>query len=150
MDGALFGGLTESFELVWTCPALDPDAIRLVVCVRPSDGPTFSSGPCARLAPRPARRPSPSSSSTMTARGRAGADRARDVLAEIGLPAAVLVEPRQGNCKAYNALWRFALSRFGGIEAVLGIDDDESGDAGLAGRPCRGGGDAAADILGGR
>lgn len=37
----------------------------------------------------------------------------------------VLVEPRQGNCKAYNAGWSCALAHFPALRFVAGIDDDE-------------------------
>ncbi|HEY5794543.1 MAG TPA: glycosyltransferase [Bosea sp. (in: a-proteobacteria)] len=57
---------------------------------------------------------------------RAGAIRAAALL-EAGLfKGFVIVEPRQGNCKAYNAAWRCALTRFPALKQVLGIDDDET------------------------
>ncbi|WP_449257079.1 glycosyltransferase family 2 protein [Bosea sp. (in: a-proteobacteria)] len=56
---------------------------------------------------------------------RAGAARAKALL-EAGLfKGLVIVEPRQGNCKAYNAAWRCALTHFPALQQVLGIDDDE-------------------------
>jgi GT2 family glycosyltransferase len=61
---------------------------------------------------------------------RAGAARATALL-EAGLfKGFVIVEPRQGNCKAYNAAWRCALTRFPALRQVLGIDDDEEADPG--------------------
>jgi GT2 family glycosyltransferase len=61
---------------------------------------------------------------------RAGATRAAALL-EAGLfKGLVIVEPRQGNCKAYNAAWRCALTRFPALRQVLGIDDDEEADPG--------------------
>lgn len=56
---------------------------------------------------------------------RAGATRAQALLAEGLFKGFVIVEPRQGNCKAYNAAWRCALTRFPALRQVLGIDDDE-------------------------
>jgi GT2 family glycosyltransferase len=57
---------------------------------------------------------------------RAGAIRAAALL-EAGLfKGLAIVEPRQGNCKAYNAAWRCALTRFPALKQVLGIDDDET------------------------
>jgi hypothetical protein len=56
---------------------------------------------------------------------RAGAARAGALLAAGLFKGFVIVEPRQGNCKAYNAAWRCALTRFPALEQVLGIDDDE-------------------------
>lgn len=56
---------------------------------------------------------------------RAGAARASALLVAGLFKGFVIVEPRQGNCKAYNAAWRCALTRFPALEQVLGIDDDE-------------------------
>ncbi len=56
---------------------------------------------------------------------RAGAARAHALLDEGLFKGLVIVEPRQGNCKAYNAAWRCALTRFPALKQVLGIDDDE-------------------------
>jgi len=61
---------------------------------------------------------------------RAGAARASALLAAGLFKGFVIVEPRQGNCKAYNAAWRCALTRFPALEQVLGIDDDEEAEPG--------------------
>ena len=61
---------------------------------------------------------------------RAGAERACALFAEGLFEGRVIVEPRQGNCKAYNAAWRCALTRFPALEQVLGIDDDEEAEPG--------------------
>ena len=124
-ESALFAGHAESFELAWSSPALDPDAVRLVVCVPTFKRPDLLEQTLRSLA---AQRDAPTFTILVVENDgvrREGAQRASAVLAQLGVSAAVIVEPRQGNCKAYNALWRFALSRFGGLEAVLGIDDDE-------------------------
>ncbi|KRE06373.1 hypothetical protein ASE63_24315 [Bosea sp. Root381] len=57
---------------------------------------------------------------------RAGALRAASLLQAGLFTGLVIVEPRQGNCKAYNAAWRCALTRFPALRQVLGIDDDET------------------------
>lgn len=57
---------------------------------------------------------------------RAGAERAAALLAAGLFKGLVIAEPRQGNCKAYNAAWRCALTRFPALKQVLGIDDDET------------------------
>lgn len=57
---------------------------------------------------------------------RAGAQRAAALLEGELFKGLVIVEPRQGNCKAYNAAWRCALTRFPALRQVLGIDDDET------------------------
>lgn len=61
---------------------------------------------------------------------RAGAARASALHAAGLFKGFVIVEPRQGNCKAYNAAWRCALTRFPALEHVLGIDDDEEAEPG--------------------
>jgi glycosyltransferase involved in cell wall biosynthesis len=61
---------------------------------------------------------------------RAGATRASALHAAGLFKGLVIVEPRQGNCKAYNAAWRCALTRFPALEQVLGIDDDEEAEPG--------------------
>lgn len=61
---------------------------------------------------------------------RAGAARASALFAAGLFEGMVIVEPRQGNCKAYNAAWRCALTRFPALEQVLGIDDDEEAEPG--------------------
>ncbi len=124
-EGALFSGHVEGFELDWASPALDPETVRLAVCIPTFKRPDLLEQTLRSLA---AQTDAPALRVIVVENdgtGREGAKRAREVLAELGLPAVVLVEARQGNCKAYNALWRFALSRFGNLEAVLGIDDDE-------------------------
>lgn len=61
---------------------------------------------------------------------RAGAARAAALHAAGLFKGLVIVEPRQGNCKAYNAAWRCALTRFPALKQVLGIDDDEEAEPG--------------------
>lgn len=56
---------------------------------------------------------------------REGAKLAAAMLTEGAFPGAVLVEPRQGNCKAYNAAWSFVRAAIPDVAYVCGIDDDE-------------------------
>lgn len=56
---------------------------------------------------------------------RAGAERACALHTAGLFTGYVIVEPRQGNCKAYNAAWRCGLTRLPALKQVLGIDDDE-------------------------
>lgn len=60
----------------------------------------------------------------------AGSVRASALLTAGLFKGLVIVEPRQGNCKAYNAAWRCALTRFPALKQVLGIDDDEEAEPG--------------------
>ncbi len=57
--------------------------------------------------------------------GRDGARFAQGLLERGDFHGAVLVEPRQGNCKAYNAAWNFVRHQMPDVPYVCGIDDDE-------------------------
>nr|WP_052232663.1 glycosyltransferase [Methylobacterium sp. ZNC0032] len=80
---------------------------------------------------------------------RAGAARASALHAAGLFKGFVIVEPRQGNCKAYNAAWRCALTRFPALEQVLGIDDDEEAEPGWLDAFLRAALTAPADLFGG-
>lgn len=80
---------------------------------------------------------------------RAGAIRASALLAAGLFKGFVIVEPRQGNCKAYNAAWRCALTRFPALEQVLGIDDDEEATPGWLDAFLTAARTAPADLFGG-
>ncbi|MCO4055490.1 MAG: glycosyltransferase family 2 protein [Bosea sp.] len=57
--------------------------------------------------------------------GREGSRIAARMLADGVFPGAALVQPRQGNCKAYNAAWRFVRETMPDTRFICGIDDDE-------------------------
>lgn len=80
---------------------------------------------------------------------RAGAIRASALLAAGLFKGFVIVEPRQGNCKAYNAAWRCALTRLPALKQVLGIDDDEQAEAGWLDAYLRAAATAPAELFGG-
>ncbi|WP_306227534.1 glycosyltransferase family 2 protein [Bosea beijingensis] len=80
---------------------------------------------------------------------RAGAIRASALLANGLFKGLVIVEPRQGNCKAYNAAWRCALTRFPALEHLLGIDDDEEAEPGWLDAFVTAAGTAPAELFGG-
>lgn len=80
---------------------------------------------------------------------RAGAARAAALLAAGLFKGIVLVEPRQGNCKAYNAGWRCALTRFPALKQVLGIDDDEIAEPRWLDAFLRAAGETPAELFGG-
>jgi GT2 family glycosyltransferase len=80
---------------------------------------------------------------------RAGATRAAALLATGLFKGFVIVEPRQGNCKAYNAAWRCALTRFPALKQVLGIDDDEQAEPGWLDAYLRAAATAPAELFGG-
>jgi glycosyltransferase involved in cell wall biosynthesis len=57
--------------------------------------------------------------------GREGSAMAGAMLEAGEFTGAVLVEPRQGNCKAYNTAWSFVRARLPDVPFICGIDDDE-------------------------
>ncbi len=80
---------------------------------------------------------------------RAGGLRASALLAAGLFKGLVIVEPRQGNCKAYNAAWRCALTRFPALKQVLGIDDDEEAEPGWLDAFLKAAATAPAELFGG-
>ncbi len=62
--------------------------------------------------------------------GRDGANMARPMLERGDFRGVVLVEPRQGNCKAYNAAWSYVRRQMPDVAYVCGIDDDEEAEPG--------------------
>eukprot|EP00913_Durusdinium_trenchii_P004211 g3903.t1 len=57
-----------------------------------------------------------------------GAARAQAILSGSALPAAIVIEPRQGNCHAINRAFWEARERFRSAQYLLMIDDDEIAD----------------------
>lgn len=82
-------------------------------------------------------------------REQAGATRAKALLDAGLFKGFVIVEPRQGNCKAYNAAWRCALTRFPALQHVLGIDDDEEAEPGWLAAFLAAAATAPAELFGG-
>ncbi len=62
--------------------------------------------------------------------GREGSRLAADLMSRGLFIGAVLVEPRQGNCKAYNAAWHFVRDSLPDVPFICGIDDDEEASPG--------------------
>ncbi|TNM61266.1 glycosyltransferase family 2 protein [Aliirhizobium smilacinae] len=54
-----------------------------------------------------------------------GAGSAQEILGTVGIPHAVVIEPRQGNCHAINRAFTEARDRFPAADYFLMIDDDE-------------------------
>ena len=80
---------------------------------------------------------------------RAGAARAAALHAAGLFKGLVIVEPRQGNCKAYNAAWRCALTRLPALRQLLGIDDDEEAEPGWLDAFLKAATNAPAELFGG-
>jgi GT2 family glycosyltransferase len=81
--------------------------------------------------------------------GREGSAIAAAMLAEGAFAGAALVEPRQGNCKAYNAAWSFVRTRMPSAAFVAGIDDDEEASEAWLGALIDAAEASGADIVGG-
>lgn len=115
----------ESFEIVAGSPVAALAGVASVVCVPTFRRPDMLEATLRSLAAQTGGHDFAVVVVENEGRERAGAGRAKALL-EAGLfKGLVIVEPRQGNCKAYNAGWRCALTRFPALRQVLGIDDDE-------------------------
>lgn len=80
---------------------------------------------------------------------RAGAERASALFAQGLFEGLVIVEPRQGNCKACNAAWRCALTRLPALRQIAGIDDDEEAEPGWLAAFLQAAETAPAELFGG-
>jgi GT2 family glycosyltransferase len=128
LPAGLFHGEAESFESVATSPGLDPAAVVAVVCVPTYKRPELLAATLHSLA---AQKGAPRFAVIVAeneGKQREGARVASDMLDGVALSGVVLVEPAQGNCNAYNAAWRCALTRFPAARFICGIDDDELAD----------------------
>lgn len=139
----------ESFEVVAESPAETLAGVASIVCV-----PTFKRSDMLEATLRSLAAQTGGHDFAVIVvenegRERAGAARAKALL-EAGLfKGFVIVEPRQGNCKAYNAAWRCALTRFPMLQQVLGIDDDEEAEPGWLDAFLKAAGTAPAELFGG-
>jgi GT2 family glycosyltransferase len=121
----LFQGEAEGFEIAAMSPGLDASAIVAVVCVPTYRRPKLLAATLRSLA---AQQGAPSFAVIVAeneGNQREGARVAGEMLDGVALHGLVLVEPAQGNCNAYNAAWRCALTRFPAACFICGIDDDE-------------------------
>lgn len=81
--------------------------------------------------------------------GREGSMLAARMLNEGAFTGAVLLEARQGNCKAYNAAWSFVRSALPDVPFICGIDDDEEALPGWLGALVKAAETSGAGIVGG-
>jgi glycosyltransferase involved in cell wall biosynthesis len=125
LPAAFFHGEPEGFELVAASPGLDPQQIVAVVCVPTYRRPALLAATLRSLAAQESAPPFAVIVAENEGLEREGARVAADLLDGNGLRGLVIVEPRQGNCNAYNAAWRCALTRFPTARHICGIDDDE-------------------------
>ncbi|MGL4728300.1 MAG: glycosyltransferase family 2 protein, partial [Bosea sp. (in: a-proteobacteria)] len=121
----LFQREPEGFETVAVSPGLEPTSIAAVVCVPTYKRPELLAATLRSLA---AQQGAPTFAVIVVeneGNAREGASVAGAMLDGAALQGLVLVEPRQGNCNAYNAAWRCVLTRFPNAKFICGIDDDE-------------------------
>lgn len=123
-------GASESFEIVAQSAPEILAHVETVVCVPTFRRPDMLERTLRSLAAQRGAGPFAVIVVENEGKERAGAERACALFAEGLFEGLVIVEPRQGNCKAYNAAWRCALTRFPALEQVLGIDDDEEAEPG--------------------
>jgi glycosyltransferase involved in cell wall biosynthesis len=141
--------LPESFEMLGMSPALDLRSVRIAVCVPTFKRPELLEQTLRSLAAQQGAPPFAVIIVDNEGIERAGAQRALQLINTNLIPSVVLCEPRQGNCKAYNAAWRFSLTRMPQIEAILGIDDDEIADPHWLSRMVEAAERTSAGIIGG-
>lgn len=125
MVATMFADMPESFEIVATSPGFDPGPSEIVVCIPTFKRPGMLEATLRSLAAQTTARQFAVIVIENDGGGRAGATHAAMLMAGGLIDGMVIVEPRQGNCKAYNAGWRCALSRMPKLRYILGIDDDE-------------------------
>lgn len=125
MMAAMFADTPESFEIFAMSPGFDPGTCEIVVCIPTFKRPQMLEATLRSLAAQETARRFAVIVIENDGAGREGAAHAARLMAGGLVPGLVLVEPRQGNCKAYNAGWRCALTRMPGLRYILGIDDDE-------------------------
>jgi GT2 family glycosyltransferase len=130
-------------------PGLAPETIRVAVVLPTFKRPDHVSQTLESIkAQRP---PSPAAVVVVEnhAVGMEGAAVAGAFLAHGGLSGIVVVEPRQGNCNAYNAGFAAVLDTFPNLTHVAIIDDDELASANWLERLLEAAAASGADIVGG-
>ncbi len=116
---------TDALQVVARYPRADARRPEAIVCIPTFRRPQLLEACLASLARQGTSRPFIVIVVDNDGRDRAGAAVACAMMAEGRLAGDVLVEPRQGNCKAYNAAWRHARTGYPDTTFICGIDDDE-------------------------
>ena len=142
-------GVPESFTIVAASPASALRDIEHVVCIPTFQRPDLLEATLRSLAAKTIGQDFAVIVVENEGVERAGANRAAALLERGFFKGFVIVEPRQGNCKAYNAAWRCALTRFPALKQILGIDDDETAHPGWLEAFLRAAKDAPAELFGG-
>lgn len=122
--------MSDTYSLFATSPGFDPDTCEIVVCIPTYKRPDMLEAALRSLAAQDTERPFAVIVVENDGLELAGARHAAQLMGTGLVPGIVIVEPRQGNCKAYNAGWSYVLAHFPKLRFILGIDDDERA------RPC--------------
>lgn len=139
----------ESFSVLARSPDAELAAVESVVCVPTFKRPEMLEATLRSLAAQAGGHDFAVIVVENDGVARAGAARASALLAAGLFKGFVIVEPRQGNCKAYNAAWRCALTRLPALRHVLGIDDDEQAEPGWLDAYLRAAAKGQAELFGG-
>jgi GT2 family glycosyltransferase len=121
----MFAGMPETFTIFDISPGFDPGACEIVVCIPTFKRPEMLESALRSLASQQTSRQFAVIVIENDGAGQEGAKHASLLMAAGLVPGLVIIEPRQGNCKAYNSGWRCALTRMPKLRFILGIDDDE-------------------------
>jgi GT2 family glycosyltransferase len=117
-------------EVIARHPRRDAARPQALVCIPTFRRPEMLERCLAALARQDTKRPFAIIVVDNDGRDRAGAAAADAILGGGVLAGDVLVEPRQGNCKAYNAAWSHALAAYPDTPFICGVDDDEEAEPG--------------------
>jgi GT2 family glycosyltransferase len=128
LPAGLFHGEAESFEVTALSPGCEAAPVVAVVCVPTYRRPELLAATLRSLAAQQGAPPFAVIVVENEGKQREGVRVASRMLDGHALRGMVLVEPAQGNCNAYNAAWRCALTRFPAARYICGIDDDELAD----------------------
>lgn len=139
----------ETFVVLAQSPASDLACVESVVCVPTFKRPDMLEATLRSLAAQTGGHDFAVIIVENEGLERAGARRAMALLDAGLFKGFVIVEPRQGNCKAYNAAWRCALTRLPALKHVLGIDDDEEAEPGWLDAYLQTAASAPAELFGG-
>lgn len=141
--------MPETFEIMARSPDSELAAVQSVVCIPTFKRPDMLEATLRSLAAQTGGHDFAVIVVENEGVERAGAIRASALLAAGLFKGFVIVEPRQGNCKAYNAAWRCALARLPALKQVLGIDDDEQAEPGWLDAYLAASATAPAELFGG-
>lgn len=142
-------GAQAMAQVLATSAGFDPERTAAAVCVPTFRRPELLERTLRSLAAQDFRDPFVVVVVDNDGVGREGAALAARLMGEGLFEGAVLCEPRQGNCKAYNAAWSHVRQRWPAIPYLCGIDDDEEATPGWLSALVAATEATGADIVGG-